>query len=43
MRPKLAACLAASRAGVREVVIAGPRRRDEALAGGRGGTSLVAA
>ncbi|HTO77484.1 MAG TPA: acetylglutamate kinase [Thermoanaerobaculia bacterium] len=43
MRPKLAACLAASGAGVREVVIAGPARRDDALAGGRGGTCLVAA
>jgi len=43
MRPKLAACLAAARAGVREVVIAGPARREVALAGGPGGTCLVAA
>ncbi|HTR03641.1 MAG TPA: acetylglutamate kinase, partial [Thermoanaerobaculia bacterium] len=43
MRPKLAACLEAADAGVGEVVIAGPGRREEALSGGRGGTSLVAA
>jgi acetylglutamate kinase len=43
MRPKLAACLAAARAGVREVIIAGPGRRESALAGGPGGTALVAA
>jgi acetylglutamate kinase len=43
MRPKLAACLAAASAGVREVVIAGPARREVALAGGPGGTCLVAA
>ena len=43
MRPKLAACLAAASAGVREVVIAGPGRREVALAGGPGGTCLVAA
>jgi acetylglutamate kinase len=42
MRPKLAACLAAADAGVAEVVIAGPARRESVLAGGRGGT-LVAA
>jgi acetylglutamate kinase len=43
MRPKLAACLAAARSGVREVVIAGPGRREAALAGGPGGTALVTA
>jgi acetylglutamate kinase len=43
MRPKLRACLAAVGAGVREVVIAGPGRQEAALAGGAGGTSLVAA
>jgi acetylglutamate kinase len=43
MRPKLAACLAAARAGVREIVIAGPARRETALAGGPGGTALVPA
>ena len=43
MRPKLSACLAAARAGVREIVIAGPGRREAALAGGAGGTALVAA
>ncbi|HEY1434244.1 MAG TPA: acetylglutamate kinase [Thermoanaerobaculia bacterium] len=43
MRPKLAACLAAARAGVREVIIAGPGRRETALAGGPGGTTLVTA
>ncbi|HKD16832.1 MAG TPA: acetylglutamate kinase [Thermoanaerobaculia bacterium] len=43
MRPKLAACLAAASAGVREIVIAGPGRREVALAGGPGGTCLVAA
>jgi acetylglutamate kinase len=43
MRPKLAACLAAVRAGVREIVIAGPERREAALAGGLGGTVVVAA
>jgi acetylglutamate kinase len=43
MRPKLAACLNAAAAGVREVVIAGPERQHEALAGGRGGTHVVPA
>jgi acetylglutamate kinase len=43
MRPKLTACLSAASAGVREVVIAGPGRQREALAGGRGGTHVVAA
>lgn len=43
MRPKLTACLAAARAGIREIVIAGPARREAALAGGPGGTTLVAA
>lgn len=43
MRPKLAACLEAVAAGVGEVVIAGPQRQQEALAGGRGGTRVVAA
>jgi acetylglutamate kinase len=43
MRPKLSACLAAVGGGVREVVIAGPGRQEAALAGGAGGTSLVAA
>ncbi len=43
MRPKLAACLEAASAGVGEVVIAGPGRQREALAGGRGGTHVVAA
>jgi acetylglutamate kinase len=43
MRPKLAACLAAASGGVREVVIAGPARREVALAGGPGGTCVVAA
>jgi acetylglutamate kinase len=43
MRPKLSACLAAANAGVREIVIAGPERREAALAGGAGGTALVAA
>lgn len=43
MRPKLSAGLAAVGAGVREVVIAGPGRQEAALAGGAGGTSLVAA
>ena len=40
MRPKLAACLEAAAAGVAEVVIAGPRRQQQALAGGRGGTRV---
>jgi acetylglutamate kinase len=43
MRPKLAACLEAAAAGVAEVVIAGPERQQEAIAGGRGGTHVVAA
>ncbi len=43
MRPKLSACLAAARAGIREIVIAGPARREAALDGGPGGTNLVAA
>jgi acetylglutamate kinase len=43
MRPKLAACLNAAAAGVGEIVIAGPGRQHEALAGGRGGTRVVAA
>jgi acetylglutamate kinase len=43
MRPKLLACLSAAAAGVGEVVIAGPGRQREALAGGRGGTHVVAA
>ena len=43
MRPKLSACLAAVSGGVGEVVIAGPRRHEAALAGGAGGTALVAA
>ena len=43
MRPKLLACLAALRAGVSEVVIAGPRRHADVLRGGEGGTCLVAA
>ncbi|HEX4440763.1 MAG TPA: acetylglutamate kinase [Thermoanaerobaculia bacterium] len=43
MRPKLEACLSAAAAGVGEIVIAGPRRQREALAGGRGGTHVVAA
>ncbi len=43
MRPKLAACLEAAAAGVREVVIAGPQRQEEAIGGGRGGTHVVAA
>ncbi|MEX0879178.1 MAG: acetylglutamate kinase [Thermoanaerobaculia bacterium] len=41
MRPKLAACLEAAAGGVGEVVIAGPERQQEALAGGRGGTRVV--
>ena len=43
MRPKLLACLAALRAGVEEVVIAGPERHADVLRGGEGGTCLVAA
>ncbi len=43
MRPKLLACLEALRKGVREVVIAGPRRHADVLRGGEGGTCLVAA
>jgi acetylglutamate kinase len=43
MRPKLQACLDAIRAGVREVVIAGPGRHATVLVDGKGGTSLVAA
>jgi acetylglutamate kinase len=43
MRPKLRACLTALRAGVAEVVIAGPRRHAGVLRDGLGGTSLVAA
>lgn len=41
MRPKLQACLAATAAGVPEVVIAGPSRHATVLADGRGGTRLV--
>ncbi len=43
MRPKLLACLSALRAGVGEVVIAGPERHAAVLRGGEGGTCLVAA
>jgi len=43
MRPKLEACLDAAAAGVAEVVIAGPERQAEALAGGRGGTHVAVA
>jgi len=43
MRPKLLACLEALKAGVNEVLIAGPSRHATALVDGRGGTSLVAA
>jgi acetylglutamate kinase len=43
MRPKLTACLSAASAGVKEIVIAGPGRQHQALAGGRGGTHVVAA
>jgi acetylglutamate kinase len=43
MRPKLTACLQAAAAGVGEVVIAGPSRQRAALAGGRGGTRVIAA
>jgi acetylglutamate kinase len=43
MRPKLAACLDALAGGVGEVLIAGPDRHAAALAGGAGGTHLVAA
>ncbi|MGH9442162.1 MAG: acetylglutamate kinase, partial [Thermoanaerobaculia bacterium] len=43
MRPKLRACLDALRAGVGEVVIAGPGRHPDVLRSGEGGTSLVAA
>lgn len=43
MRPKLAAALEAVGGGVGEIVIAGPERHADVLAGRRGGTSLVAA
>jgi acetylglutamate kinase len=43
MMPKLRACLDAVAGGIEEVVIAGPRRHRAALAGGKGGTRLVAA
>jgi acetylglutamate kinase len=43
MKPKLRACIAAIAGGVDEVVIAGPSRHAMALAGGEGGTCVVAA
>lgn len=43
MKPKLRACVAAVAGGVPEVVIAGPSRHAAALAGGEGGTTVVAA
>ena len=43
MKPKLRACLDALAGGVDEVIIAGPSRHVAALAGGEGGTHLVAA
>jgi acetylglutamate kinase len=43
MKPKLRACVAALAGGVREVVIAGPSRHTVAVAGGEGGTCVVAA
>lgn len=43
MKPKLRACLDALEGGVAEVIIAGPSRHGAALAGGEGGTHLVAA
>jgi len=43
MKPKLRACIAAIAGGVDEVVIAGPSRHALALAGGEGGTCVVAA
>lgn len=41
MRPKLLACLEALKAGVSQVVIAGPERHASALAEGIGGTRLA--
>jgi acetylglutamate kinase len=41
MRPKLLACLEALKAGVSQVVIAGPGRHASALAEGIGGTRLA--
>jgi acetylglutamate kinase len=43
MKPKLRACLSALAGGVPEVVIAGPQRHASSLAGGEGGTHVVAA
>ncbi len=43
MKPKLRACLEALAGGVANVVIAGPSRHAASLAGGEGGTHLVAA
>jgi len=43
MKPKLRACLDALSGGVHEVVIAGPARHAASLAGGTGGTHVVAA
>ncbi|HVT44599.1 MAG TPA: acetylglutamate kinase [Thermoanaerobaculia bacterium] len=43
MEPKLRACLEALAGGVSNVVIAGPSRHAASLAGGEGGTHLVAA
>jgi acetylglutamate kinase len=41
MRPKLVACLEALKAGVSQVVIAGPGRHASALAEGIGGTRIA--
>lgn len=43
MKPKLRACVAAVAGGVPEVVIAGPSKHAAVLAGGEGGTCVVAA
>jgi len=43
MRPKLVACLEAVKAGVPQVVIAGPNGHASALTEGIGGTRLASA
>jgi len=43
MRPKLVACLEAVKAGVSQVVIAGPNDHASALSEGIGGTRLASA
>jgi acetylglutamate kinase len=43
MRPKLVACLEAVKAGVSQVVIAGPNGHASALSEGIGGTRLASA